>query len=76
MACEILLPQPGIKPIFPAQKACSLNPWAVREIPIITILKTISLLDNTAIESRFEDMALFIYLVALGLSCRMQIFPC
>ena len=33
MACRILVPQPGIKPVPPALEAWSLNPWTAREVP-------------------------------------------
>ena len=33
MACGILIPQPGIKPLPPALEACSLNHWTTREVP-------------------------------------------
>ena len=35
VACGILVPQPGIEPVFPAVEAWSLNHWTVREILII-----------------------------------------
>ena len=33
MACGILGPWPGIKPMLPALEPWSLNPWATREVP-------------------------------------------
>ena len=33
-ACEILVPQPGIKPMPPAVEAWSLNHWTTREVPV------------------------------------------
>ena len=33
VACEILVPQPGIKPVPPAVKARSPNHWTTREFP-------------------------------------------
>ena len=33
MACEILVPQPGIELVSPALEAWSLNHWTTREIP-------------------------------------------
>ena len=33
MACSILVPQPGIKPVPPALEAQSLNHWTTREVP-------------------------------------------
>ena len=32
-ACEILVPRPGIKPVFLTAEAQSLNPWTVRKFP-------------------------------------------
>ena len=34
MACEILVPQPGIEPLPPALEGWSLNHWTTREAPI------------------------------------------
>ena len=31
-ACEILVPQPGIEPMPPAEEAWSLNLWIIRKI--------------------------------------------
>ena len=39
VACGILVPQPGIKPIFSALGVKSLNHWTSREIPRLTVLK-------------------------------------
>ena len=39
MACGILVPQPGIKPVPLAMEAQSLNHWTTREVPEIKILK-------------------------------------
>ena len=33
VACRILVPQPGIKPVTPAVEAKSLNHWTAREVP-------------------------------------------
>ena len=33
-ACGILFSWPGIKPVLHALKAWSLNPWAIREVPL------------------------------------------
>ena len=33
VACRILVPQPGIKPVPPAVEAWSLNHWTAREVP-------------------------------------------
>ena len=33
VACGVLVPWPGMKPIFPAVGAGSLNHWTTREIP-------------------------------------------
>ena len=33
MACRILVPRPGIKPLPPALEAQSLNHWTAREVP-------------------------------------------
>ena len=35
VACKILVPQPGIKPMPPAVEAPSLNKWTAREVPKI-----------------------------------------
>ena len=32
MACEILVPQPGIEPTLPVLKGQSLNPWTTKEV--------------------------------------------
>ena len=32
MACGILVPQPGIKPMAPALEVQSLNPWTARKV--------------------------------------------
>ena len=39
VACGILVPKPGIKPIFSALGVKSLNHWTSREIPRLTVLK-------------------------------------
>ena len=33
MACGILVPRPGIKPVSPALEAWSFNHWTTREVP-------------------------------------------
>ena len=33
MTCEILVPQPGIKPMPPTMEAWCLNHWIAREVP-------------------------------------------
>ena len=33
MACGILVPQRGLKPVFPAVEVQSLNHWTSREVP-------------------------------------------
>ena len=33
MACGILVPQPGVKPVRPALEAWSVNHWTAREVP-------------------------------------------
>ena len=38
VACGILVPQPGIKPVPPAVKAWSLNHWTAKEVPKIIFL--------------------------------------
>ena len=38
-ACDILVPQPGIKPMPPAVEAWCLNHWIAREVPIFHIFK-------------------------------------
>ena len=40
MACGILVPRPGIKPIPPAVEAQSLNHWTAREVPSICHLNS------------------------------------
>ena len=40
MACGILVPQPGIKPVPPAVEVQSLNNWTAREVPKRTLKKT------------------------------------
>ena len=35
MACGILVPWPGIKPVPPAMEAQSLNHWTDREVPLM-----------------------------------------
>ena len=37
MACGILVPQPGIKPMPPALEAQSLNHWTTREVLLFLI---------------------------------------
>ena len=34
LACKILVPQPGIKPVLPALEAWSLNHWTFRGAPV------------------------------------------
>ena len=34
-ACGIPVPQPGIKPVFPALGAHSLNHWTAREVSLL-----------------------------------------
>ena len=38
MACGILVPWPGIKPVPPAMEAQSLNHWTTREVPNLSVL--------------------------------------
>ena len=38
MACGILVPQPGIKPVIPALEAWSLNHWTAREVLRVSTL--------------------------------------
>ena len=38
MACEILVPRPGIEPMSPALEAQGLNHWTAREVPQPTLL--------------------------------------
>ena len=39
MACEILVPQPGIEPAHaPATAAQNLNHWSTTEVPALAIL--------------------------------------
>ena len=33
MASRILVPQPGIEPVFPSVEAQNLNPWTAKEVP-------------------------------------------
>ena len=40
MACGLLVPQTGIKPVPPAVEVWSLNHWTAREVPIHTVLNT------------------------------------
>ena len=44
MACGILVPQPGIKPVPPSVEPRSLNHWIAREVPkvIVDMLELIS----------------------------------
>ena len=42
VACGILVPRPGIKPIPPALGAWSPNHWTTREVPMKYILKIIA----------------------------------
>ena len=37
-ACGILVPQPGIEPVFPAVEVWSPNHWTTREVPILPSL--------------------------------------
>ena len=39
VACEILVPQPGIEPLPPAVEAQSPNHWTARELPNEKLLK-------------------------------------
>ena len=39
VACGILVPQPGIKPMPPAVGVWSLNHWTTREVPITLFLE-------------------------------------
>ena len=39
MACRILVPWPGIRPVPPTVEARSLNCWPAREVPKISFLK-------------------------------------
>ena len=39
VACGILVPQPGIEPLFPALEVQSLNCWHVREVPASLFLR-------------------------------------
>ena len=34
IACRILVPQPGIEPVYPAVGAWSLSHWIAREVPV------------------------------------------
>ena len=44
MACEVLVPWPGIEPEPPALKAWSLNPWIAREVlPCLSMLSCVRL---------------------------------
>ena len=43
MACSILVPQPGIKPIPPAVETWSLNHWTAREIPCLLFRRRVLL---------------------------------
>ena len=40
VACGILVPQPGIKPVPPAVEARSLNHWTTREVPASSFFLT------------------------------------
>ena len=33
MACGLLVPQPGIEPVFPALEVQNLNHWTTKEVP-------------------------------------------
>ena len=35
MACGILVPQPGIEPLYPGVEMQSPNHWTTRELPLI-----------------------------------------
>ena len=35
MACGILVPQPGIEPLYPGVEVQSPNHWTTRELPLI-----------------------------------------
>ena len=37
MACEILVPQPGFKPMPPELEVWSLTHWTIREVPEFSV---------------------------------------
>ena len=37
MACQILVPQPGIEPVSPAVETWSPNHWTTREFPVFLL---------------------------------------
>ena len=41
VACGILIPRPGIKPITPAGEVQSLNHWTTREVPTSSFLNAL-----------------------------------
>ena len=59
MACGILVPQPGIKPVPPAVEAWSLNHWTTREVPIMKFFFLIIFI--------YLFIFIFIFLAVLGL---------
>ena len=58
--CEILAPQPGIKPVARAVKAQSLNHWTTREVPkhILNVMAGAELAQPLRRAAQQEPMAL------------------
>ena len=73
VACEILVPRPGIEPMSPALEVQSLNHWTTREVPIPT--KTFFFFSKGV---GFLLLLLFIIIIiilaALGLRCCVRAF--
>ena len=61
VACGILVPRPGIKPVPPAVEAQSLNHWTSREVPIFVYIAV-----YPPIEWTFVLIPLFCYYKQCG----------
>ena len=46
MACGILVPRPGIKPVSPALEAQNLNHWTISEVLIFFLTELICVLES------------------------------
>ena len=67
MACGILVPQPGIKPVPPAVEVQSPNHWTTREVPPSVISKHITLLCSSSTYQRVKTTCFqFSYLFMNG----------
>ena len=59
MACEVLVPRPGIEPMPPALGVQCLNPWTAGEVPVVM----------------FVCFLIYLFLAVLGLRFCARAFP-